>query len=313
MHRAPARPPPRCGRGNAASPCWPSDLVDAGLGEVEMLVEYQLPLTSKRADVVLAGVRPAHRRATSYVVVELKQWSQRRAVRGRRRARVLVDGIPRQPGCTRSHRCAGYCEYLRRLHRRAGGAPDAPSRRRVPAQRDGARCRRALRAVRGRAEPAVHRADGAASSSTTCAQRLAPSSGAEAADRLPRQRRSGRRKQLHVAGRRGDARPRAVRAAGRAAGRLRAGAARRRAGPARPTPRRSSSSPAVRARGKSVIALSLLGELYRRGARRCTPPVRSRSPRRCAQVAGATQARGAEPVQVLQQLHGRRARTASTC
>ena len=32
------------------------DLADAGLGQVEMLVEYQLPLTSKRVDVVLAGV-----------------------------------------------------------------------------------------------------------------------------------------------------------------------------------------------------------------------------------------------------------------
>src|ERR1700735_2090137 len=32
------------------------DLVEAGLGNVEMLIEYQLPLTSRRADVVLAGV-----------------------------------------------------------------------------------------------------------------------------------------------------------------------------------------------------------------------------------------------------------------
>ncbi len=32
--------------------------------------------------------------------------------------------------------------------------------------------------------------------------------------------------------------------------------------------------------GKSVIALQLLGELYRRGCRPCTPPAPSRSPRR---------------------------------
>ena len=51
------------------------DLVDAGLGEVEVLVEYQLPLTSKRADVVLCGHNP-RTGAPSYVVVELKQWSR---------------------------------------------------------------------------------------------------------------------------------------------------------------------------------------------------------------------------------------------
>lgn len=36
-----------------------ADLVEAGLDEVEVLVEHQLPLTSKRADVVLRGP-PAH-------------------------------------------------------------------------------------------------------------------------------------------------------------------------------------------------------------------------------------------------------------
>jgi len=48
--------------------------VQAGLDDVEVLVEYQLPLTSKRADVVLCGVHPRTRQP-SYVVVELKQWS----------------------------------------------------------------------------------------------------------------------------------------------------------------------------------------------------------------------------------------------
>lgn len=46
-----------------------------GLGDVEALVEYQLPLTSKRADVVLAGAHPRHG-TPSYVVVELKQWTR---------------------------------------------------------------------------------------------------------------------------------------------------------------------------------------------------------------------------------------------
>jgi hypothetical protein len=51
-----------------------ADLVQADLDEVEVLVEYQLPLTSQRADVVLCGVHPRTGQP-SYVVVELKQWS----------------------------------------------------------------------------------------------------------------------------------------------------------------------------------------------------------------------------------------------
>ncbi len=52
-----------------------ADLTDAGLDEVEALVEYQLPMTSKRADVVLCGRHPSTG-APSYVVVELKQWTR---------------------------------------------------------------------------------------------------------------------------------------------------------------------------------------------------------------------------------------------
>ena len=51
------------------------DLIEAGLGEVEALIEYQLPLTSKRADVVLCGRHP-RTGAEQFVVVELKQWSR---------------------------------------------------------------------------------------------------------------------------------------------------------------------------------------------------------------------------------------------
>lgn len=52
-----------------------ADLNEAGLGAVEALIEFQLPLTSKRADVVLCGIHPKTK-APSYVVVELKQWSR---------------------------------------------------------------------------------------------------------------------------------------------------------------------------------------------------------------------------------------------
>ena len=59
---------------NRSIPALRADLVAAGLGDVEMLFEYQLPLTSKRADVVLAGRHP-RTGGPSYLVVELKQWS----------------------------------------------------------------------------------------------------------------------------------------------------------------------------------------------------------------------------------------------
>ncbi|MFF2203933.1 DNA/RNA helicase domain-containing protein [Streptomyces sp. NPDC058145] len=56
-------------------PAFAAALNDAGLGEVEIMLEYALPLNSKRADAVLAGVHPVTGEP-SYVVVELKQWSQ---------------------------------------------------------------------------------------------------------------------------------------------------------------------------------------------------------------------------------------------
>jgi hypothetical protein len=51
-------------------PVLAEDLIRAGLGRVEVLVEHSLPLSSKRIDVVLAGQHPKTR-APSYLVVEL--------------------------------------------------------------------------------------------------------------------------------------------------------------------------------------------------------------------------------------------------
>lgn len=55
-------------------PALTNALVEAGLGDVEMLLEYGLPLTSKRAGVILVGVHPTTG-GSSYLMVELKQWS----------------------------------------------------------------------------------------------------------------------------------------------------------------------------------------------------------------------------------------------
>ncbi|WP_233515697.1 DUF2075 domain-containing protein [Nocardiopsis sp. L17-MgMaSL7] len=87
-----------------------SDLVDAGLGEVEMLMEYRLPLSGKRVDVVLAGHHP-ETNDHSYVVVELKQWSESESWEEDPKM-VLV---PHQPGGPKLHpvlQVRGYCDYI---------------------------------------------------------------------------------------------------------------------------------------------------------------------------------------------------------
>ncbi|WP_106400152.1 DUF2075 domain-containing protein [Actinocorallia populi] len=91
-------------------PVLARDLVDAGLGGVEMLVEYQLPLTSRRADVVLAGVD--HGGGDAYLVVELKQWSRAELYEDDPDL-VLVEGAPGGPRLHPALQVRGYCEYLR--------------------------------------------------------------------------------------------------------------------------------------------------------------------------------------------------------
>ncbi|WP_422804643.1 DNA/RNA helicase domain-containing protein [Streptomyces noursei] len=91
-------------------PALTDALLDAGLGQVEMLIEYGLPLTSKRADVVLAGVHPKTREP-SYVVVELKQWSQAYPDEDDEPMLCRVDGYAR-PVLNPIEQVRGYCAYL---------------------------------------------------------------------------------------------------------------------------------------------------------------------------------------------------------
>jgi hypothetical protein len=90
-------------------PVLARDLTDAGLGNIEMLIEYQLPLSSKRADVVLAGV-DRRTGGDAYVVVELKQWSQAELYEDNERL-VVVEGMHREL----EHpllQVQGYCDYI---------------------------------------------------------------------------------------------------------------------------------------------------------------------------------------------------------
>ncbi|MFE3198976.1 DNA/RNA helicase domain-containing protein [Embleya sp. NPDC059237] len=90
-------------------PVLASALNDAGLGQVEMLLEYGLPLTSKRADAVLAGVHP-ETGLPSYVVVELKQWSSAEPDDDDP-SLCHVDAYAR-PVLNPVDQVRGYCEYL---------------------------------------------------------------------------------------------------------------------------------------------------------------------------------------------------------
>lgn len=104
-------------------PVLAQDLEQAGLSKVEVLVEHHLPLTSKRADVVLAGRHP-RTGGPSYVVVELKQWS-RAAAWDEDRELVLIDGYPNAPRLHPVAQVRGYCEYLADFAKFLDGQPDA--------------------------------------------------------------------------------------------------------------------------------------------------------------------------------------------
>jgi hypothetical protein len=103
-------------------PILARDLVEAGLGKVEMLIEYQLPLTSRRADVVLAGV-DARTGEDAYVVIELKQWSHAELYQEDERL-VLVEGIQRELGHPLLQ-VQGYCDYITDFVSYVSTRPDA--------------------------------------------------------------------------------------------------------------------------------------------------------------------------------------------
>ncbi|GAA2341899.1 DUF2075 domain-containing protein [Saccharopolyspora halophila] len=85
-----------------------TDLADAGLGHVEVLLEHKLPHSPRRVDAVLCGTHPTTGEP-SYVLVELKQWSQ---------VEEAVDELVRVPAYGSSPvlhpvtQVQRYCEYL---------------------------------------------------------------------------------------------------------------------------------------------------------------------------------------------------------
>ena len=86
-----------------------SDLSDASLDDVEVLVEHKLPLTSKRTDAILAGRHPKSGK-DSYVVVELKQWSRAHLLDGTTDVCVLYGFGERLHPIAQVR---NYCSYLK--------------------------------------------------------------------------------------------------------------------------------------------------------------------------------------------------------
>jgi hypothetical protein len=89
-------------------PPFLADLVQAGLGHVEVLLEHRLPYTPKRVDALLCGVHPTTGRA-SYVLVELKQWTTAESV-GDDLVRVPQYGD--QPVLHPAEQVRRYCQQL---------------------------------------------------------------------------------------------------------------------------------------------------------------------------------------------------------
>ena len=98
------------------------DLVDAGLGQVEVLCELQLPLSSARMDAVLAGTHPGTGEP-SYVVVELKQWSSAGAVADAPDL-CTVDGYGSRAVLHPVEQVRRYCTFLTDFTRALDGRED---------------------------------------------------------------------------------------------------------------------------------------------------------------------------------------------
>ena len=82
-------------------------VAEAGLGAVEVLLEHQLPHSRQRIDVVLCGVHP-RTGEHCFVFVELKQWS---------RAELHLTEVLNVPGLPGRHlhpieQVRGYCQYF---------------------------------------------------------------------------------------------------------------------------------------------------------------------------------------------------------
>jgi hypothetical protein len=235
-------------------------LTEAGLGDVEVMLEFGLPLTSRRADLLLAGIHPATGQP-SYVIVELKQWSDAQPDEDDP-ALCYVGGYQR-PLLNPIHQVRGYCDYLVQFN---GALAEHPERVAGAAYLHNATefgagsLRIAEESDRGR----LFTGDGRGAFIDFLRTRLAPAPGAGAGDALLAGKVAPSRQLMAVAAEEVREREQFVLLdEQRVAYSVVLNAVRR----ARQADHKHvvviTGGPGT---GKSVIALSLLGELYRRGA-----------------------------------------------
>lgn len=90
------------------------DLDDAGLEDVEIIPEYQIPFNDSRVDALLCGTHP-RTGADSYIAVELKQWSSAEWSTVKP-ARLSVIGL-RRPQLQPVEQLERYARYIKRHFR----------------------------------------------------------------------------------------------------------------------------------------------------------------------------------------------------
>lgn len=240
-------------------PALAAALNDAGLGQVEMLLEYGLPLNSKRADAVLAGVHP-RTGEPSYVVVELKQWSQATPHEDDPML-CSIDAYAR-PVLNPIEQVRGYCQYLVNFN---GALAAYPERLHGVAYLHNATefGVAGLREIEADAYGQLFTADARGEFLEYLKATLAPTSGARAADALLAGKTAPSKQLMAVAAQEVREREQFVLLdEQKVAYRVVLNAIRR----AQDSDHKEivviTGGPGT---GKSVIALSLLGELYRQG------------------------------------------------
>jgi len=112
--------------GNSPSPAekrsWENSLVEiselfiqCGLGDVNLLVEYQLPYSSKRIDLIALGSSPKNESPT-VIVIELKQWTNASLIEGALDS-LKIDSYGNTPILHPAVQVSRYCEYLNDFNR----------------------------------------------------------------------------------------------------------------------------------------------------------------------------------------------------
>ena len=90
-------------------------LIEANLSELPVLLEYQLPYSSKRIDAVLVGSNPKNGNPV-VIAIELKQWTEANPIEGVNEV-VQIPAYGKSPILHPAIQVKQYCEYLTDFNR----------------------------------------------------------------------------------------------------------------------------------------------------------------------------------------------------